>query len=73
MISDRLRFVMSQTDSPKLIEICSKIAGLDIKIQESLLDCIEQGIDMGLLLKVLENVKWSESKSKLPLPKGRGF
>jgi hypothetical protein len=53
-ISDRLRFVMSQTDSPKLLEICSKISYLDIKVQESLLDCIENDIPLELILKILE-------------------
>jgi hypothetical protein len=32
-ISDRLRFVMQQTDSPKLLELCAMISQLDIKTQ----------------------------------------
>jgi hypothetical protein len=52
-ISDRLRFVMQQTNYPKLIEICGKIASLDIKIQESFLDCLEQNIPLELILTAL--------------------
>lgn len=62
-ISDRLRFVMSQTDNPKLIELSGKIASLDIKIQESLLDCIEQGIDLNLILKALEVTNGIKSRN----------
>ena len=53
-ISNRLRFVMQQTDNSKLLEVCSKISYLDIKIQESLLDCIEQEIPLELILNVLK-------------------
>lgn len=56
-ISDRLRFVMQQTDSPELLEICSKIAYLDIKIQEALLDCIEQKIPLELILEILKKIE----------------
>ena len=52
-ISDRLRFVMQETDSPKLLEICSKIAFLDIKVQDVLLDCIEQKIPLELIMEEL--------------------
>ena len=61
-ISDRLRFVMQQTDNPKLIEICGKIASLDIKIQESFLDCIEQKIPLELILLAL--TKSEEGKAR---------
>ena len=44
VVSDRLKFVMSQTDDPKLLEICAKIAKLNIDAQESLLDAIEAGV-----------------------------
>jgi len=43
-ISDRLRFVMSQTDNPKLLEICAKIAKLNPKAQEAMLDAVESGV-----------------------------
>ena len=66
-ISDRLRFVLSQTDNPKLIELSGKIASLDIKIQESLLDCIEQKIPLELVLLALtksEEVKQEAMQSE---------
>lgn len=56
-ISDRLRFVMQQTDNPKLLEICSKIAFLDIKTQEALLDCIEKKVPLELVLEALKKIK----------------
>jgi len=66
-ISDRLRFVLSQTDNPKLIELSGKIASLDIKVQESLLDCIEQKIPLELVLLALtksEEVKQEAMQSE---------
>ena len=66
-ISDRLRFVLSQTDNPKLIELSGKIASLNIKIQESLLDCIEQKIPLELVLLALtksEEVKQEAMQSE---------
>ena len=66
-ISDRLRFVISQTNNPKLIELSGKIASLDIKVQESLLDCIEQKIPLELVLLALtksEEVKQEAMQSE---------
>lgn len=66
-ISDRLRFVISQTNNPKLIELSGKVASLDIKIQESLLDCIEQKIPLELVLLALtksEEVKQEAMQSE---------
>ena len=66
-ISERLRFVIQQTNNPKLIELSGKIASLDIKIQESLLDCIEQKIPLELILLALtksEEVKQEAMQSE---------
>ena len=64
-ISDRLRFVMSQTNNPKLLELCSKISYLDIKVQESLLDCIEQGIDMSIVLLALQRETYKKIENDI--------
>lgn len=64
-ISDRLRFVMQQTNSPKLIELSGKIASLDIKLQESLLDCIQNDIDLNIVLKALEVIEHEKTKTKI--------
>jgi len=41
---DRLRFCIDNTDSPKLLEILSKIASLPKKQQEGVLDLVEAGV-----------------------------
>jgi len=43
-MKDRLKFMKDNTESPKILNIISKMAELSEKQQEALCDCIEAGV-----------------------------